>query len=80
MIAFTVPPPNHADPDYTPAGPVMFSGVNATIIADPGDEDRRLVFRDWLDLFAFAADNGRDLGDRLTAMLVAECTAWRDKR
>lgn len=25
--------------DPTPAGPVMFRGVNVTLISDPGDED-----------------------------------------
>ena len=39
MIAFTVAPPNHARPDCTAAGPVMFNGIDATIQSDPGDED-----------------------------------------
>jgi hypothetical protein len=35
VIAFA-PPPGE---DPTPAGPVTFRGVDATILSDPGDED-----------------------------------------
>lgn len=36
MIAFAVPFPS-GTADY-PMGPVMFGGVDATIVSDPGDE------------------------------------------
>lgn len=77
---FTIPPSNYNNPDYTPAGPVMFRGKNATILADPGDEDNNLLHKDWLDLFAYVADNGNDLGDRLTRMLSSEIEVWRLER
>jgi hypothetical protein len=66
------PRSNCSDPDPTPAGPLMLGGQDATILADPGDEDRRPSLVGWLDLFAFTADNSRDLGDRMTRVLLAD--------
>lgn len=79
MIAFAVPSSNYADPEHTPAGPVMFGDVDATTLADPGDEDRRPVFQTWLEMFGFVADHGTGIGGRMLQVLVAEMKHWRER-
>lgn len=46
---------------------------------DHGDEDRRPAFVAPIDLFAWLADNGRDLGDAMAAKLARELREWWDE-